>query len=211
MELLAAGREADVFALDDTRVLRRMRRGTPIEWEADLVAHLRANDFPAPAVLDVDGGDTIYERLSGPTMLDDLGTHPWRLVRHARTLADLHRRLHAIPPPPFLPEGSAHVLLTPTGPSVIDWTHATSGDGALDVALTWVIMRTAELPTAGLERAVQSAGRLLFLNRFLHAADRSHARSALGDAVGLRLLDPSLGDRERAAVERLGQTAVASR
>jgi aminoglycoside phosphotransferase (APT) family kinase protein len=221
MELLATGREADVFALDKSRVLRRMRRGTPIKWEADLAAHLRAHDYPVPAVLDVDGDDTVYERLSGPTMLDDLGDHPARLGPHARTLADLHRRLHSIPPPSFLPDGfgkgdtivhhdlhPANVLITPTGPSVIDWTHATSGAGALDLALTWVILRTAELPSAGMDRAVQSAGRLLFLNRFLHAAGRSHARSALGDAVELRLLDPTLGHRERAAVERLGPRAA---
>jgi aminoglycoside phosphotransferase (APT) family kinase protein len=220
MELLATGREADVFALDESRVLRRMRRGIPVAWEADLAAHLRAHDYPVPAVLDVDGGDTVYERMAGRTMLDDLGDHPWRLVRHARTLADLHDRLHAIPPPRCLPDGlapgdtivhhdlhPANVLITPAGPCVIDWTHATRGAGALDLALTWVILRTAELPTTGVDRLVQSAGRLLFLNRFLRAAGRSRARSALGDAVGLRLLDPSLGDQERAAVERLGSRA----
>ncbi len=220
MELLATGREADVFALDESRVLRRMRRGNPIGWEADLAAHLRAHDYPVPAVLDVDGRDTVYERLSGPTMLDDLGGHPWRLLQHARSLADLHRRLHTIATPPFLPRGSsegdtivhhdlhpANVIVTPEGPSVIDWAHATSGGGALDLALSWVILRTAEVPTTGLDRAVQSSGRMLFLNRFLHAAGRSAARAGLSDAVELRLLDPSLGDRERAAVERLGSRA----
>lgn len=42
-----------------------------------------------------DGRDLVMGRVDGVTMLDDLGDHPWRLRRHAHTLADLHTRLGA--------------------------------------------------------------------------------------------------------------------
>ena len=52
-----------------------------------------------PAVLAVDGGDLIMERLHGRDMLADLASRPWRTARHARTLAALHDRLHQIAAP----------------------------------------------------------------------------------------------------------------
>ena len=62
---------------------------------------------------------------------------PWTFGRHAVTLADLHERLHQVPPPAEMPElaggGAAllhldlhpmNVILSPTGPVVIDWPNA---------------------------------------------------------------------------------------
>jgi hypothetical protein len=37
------------------------------------------------------------ERLDGHDMLAGLGRRPWLARRHARSLADLHNRLHQIP------------------------------------------------------------------------------------------------------------------
>lgn len=221
MKLLASGREADVYALDDDRVLRRLRRGRPTPWEADLARHLRDHAFPAPAVLDVDGHDTVFERVAGPSMLDDIGARPWLLERHARTLAALHVQLHRLPAPSFVPTlgpgtdrlvhldlHPGNVILGPDGPVVIDWTNAASGRGADDVALTWVIMQTATIPVGGVQRAVLAAGRSLFVRRFLAASDRRAATAALAFASGLRLCDPSLAAEERGAVTRLHARAA---
>ena len=74
----------------------------------------------------------VLELVDGPTMLADLGRRPWRLARHARTLAELHARLHKVP---YEGERLLHldlhpdnVLLSARGPVVIDWTNARAGD-----------------------------------------------------------------------------------
>lgn len=66
----------------------------------------------------------------------DLARRPWMLVRHARLLADLHRRLHGIGAPEWLPAigpGGAVIHLDPhpknvmlhrNGALVIDWASA---------------------------------------------------------------------------------------
>lgn len=92
-----------------------------------MASNLEIAGEPLPA-------DSIGPRLTalaGITMLDDLGKRPWRLRAHARTLADLHRRLHRIDAPTslraFPVSGSAvlhldlhpgNVLLSPDAPVV---------------------------------------------------------------------------------------------
>ena len=58
--------------------------------------HARTAGFPVPEVRDVSGPDMTVARVRGRTMTDELGRRPWRMGAHARTLGDLHRRLHAI-------------------------------------------------------------------------------------------------------------------
>jgi hypothetical protein len=62
-----------------------------------VMAWARSHGHPVPQVYERTETDLILDRLDGPTMLADLARRPWRLVRHARTLAGLHRQLHAIP------------------------------------------------------------------------------------------------------------------
>src|SRR5947209_9924445 len=138
--LLASGRAADVFADAPGRVLRRYRDGTDSEREARVMEHARAHGFPVPAVYDARGPELVLARIDGATMLADLAARPWRVRAHARTLADLHRRLHAIPSPDGLPSRAGdgpdlvhldlhpdNVLLSPRGPVVIDWVAAGGG------------------------------------------------------------------------------------
>lgn len=66
--LLAAGRDADVFALDDYRVLRRYRDGFDVAVEAAMMAYLAKTGFPVPQVHDATGPDLVLERIDGPTM-----------------------------------------------------------------------------------------------------------------------------------------------
>jgi tRNA A-37 threonylcarbamoyl transferase component Bud32 len=128
--LLARGEDADVFAIDEARVLRRYRHRAVPEREVAIMRYVRDRGYSAPRVLDVSGPDLTLERIDGPTMLEDLRRSPWRFRAHALTLARLHRELHAVPPPDFLRgDGDAllhldlhpaNVMLSPNGPVVID-------------------------------------------------------------------------------------------
>jgi aminoglycoside phosphotransferase (APT) family kinase protein len=196
MRLIAAGRASEILDLGDGRVLRRFKAGGDPAREAAIMKHARAYDYPVPRVLEVLDDGLILERVDGPTMFADLRRRPWRIGRAARTLAELHARLHEI-----LFEGERlihldlhpeNVLLSPTGPVVIDWTNARAGDPDLDVALSWVIGATS----GGL------AGRL-FTRLFLRHVDHAAARRALPEAVAFRLGDPNVSDAERDRARRL--------
>jgi aminoglycoside phosphotransferase (APT) family kinase protein len=204
MKLIASGRASEIFDLEDGRVLRRFKAGGDPQREALVMRHAAAHGYPAPRVLEVTSDALVLERVEGPTMLADLRRRPWRLPRHASLLAELHQGLHEIIAPPGLPEAGEgdrllhldlhpdNVLLSPTGPVVIDWTNVRRGDPALDVALTWVIAAT-------------SGGRQgrLFLRWFLRHFDRETLLAALPAAAERRIADPNVTDRERDAVRRL--------
>ena len=193
MTVLGSGRASTVYALDERRVLRR--GGAP-EREARVMEHAHAAGFPVPVVHEVQQDALILQRIDGPTMLADLRRRPWRLQAHARLLADLHRRLHAIPYENgallHLDLHPENVLLTPAGPVMIDWTNARAGEPALDVALSWVIARTS----GGLPGRV-------FARAFLGAFERERILPALPEAAALRIADPNVTERERDAVRRL--------
>jgi tRNA A-37 threonylcarbamoyl transferase component Bud32 len=209
--LLASGRAADVYDLGDGRVLRRYKTPHSCLHEAAVMQHVRAHGYPVPAVYEVRGGDMVMERLDGPTMLEDLGRHPGRVLRHASTLGELIERLHAIPPAPWMEtrmEGDAivhldlhplNVLLTSRGAMVIDWTNAGRGDGAIDLADLWLLTLSAT-PPGRLERVVASFGRKIFLNRVLKRFDLDPVRRLLPDAFERRARDRNMSERE---IERM--------
>jgi Ser/Thr protein kinase RdoA (MazF antagonist) len=147
--LLAAGREADVYALDERRVLRRYRRDADVTGEAATMRHLAGFDYPVPAVYEATGRDMVLGRLDGPTMAQALATAALGLAEAAAHLAELLRRLHELPPPPGAPAGSAllhldlhpeNVLMTAQGPVVIDWCNARAGEPDLDTGITALIL-----------------------------------------------------------------------
>src|SRR5690606_39996354 len=72
LKLIGTGRTADVYALDEHRVLRRYRdpARAVVAREAAAIAHVAAHGFPAPAVFAADGTDLVMERLHGPVLLD---------------------------------------------------------------------------------------------------------------------------------------------
>jgi aminoglycoside phosphotransferase (APT) family kinase protein len=214
---LARGRDADVYALGGGRVVRRYRRPGPTDRERRVMAHARAHGYPVPQVYEWTATDMVMDHLDGPSMLADLARRPWRLARHARTLADLHRRLHAIPAPADLPaplgDGDrlvhldlhpANVILTPSGPMVIDWPNAGRGDGLADVATTWVILRTSRLEGRVAQRLVAAAGQQLFAAAFLARFDRRQVLEHLPVVVAARLADRNVRDNERRLLRRLG-------
>ena len=217
--LIARGRACDVFDAGPGRVLRRYRpgeRGDPVA-EAAVMEHARRFGFPVPEVVSADGRDLVMERVSGPTMLADLGRRPWLVRRHGALLASLHRRLHAIPAPEGLAaplgRGSSlvhldlhpdNVLLTRAGPVVIDWSNGARGEAADDVAQTWVIVATSVVHGTAAVRLLSRFGRDVLLRAFLAGVDAEAARARLGELAARRLeVDPHLREAERAALVAL--------
>ena len=187
------GRASSVTDLGDATVLRT--GGRP-EAEAEMMELALAHGFPVPRVHEIRTDALVLERIDGPTMGDDLRRRPWRGWRHVRLLAHLHERLHRIP---FAGATLVHfdlhpdnVLMSPTGPVVIDWTNGHGGDPASDVAMTWLILATSGgLPgrvLAGVLRRQVGRGVLV---------------RGLDAARAFRLADRNVTDAERARVRRL--------
>jgi aminoglycoside phosphotransferase (APT) family kinase protein len=210
VKLIASGRASEIFDLEDGRVLRRFKsRGDP-EREALVMRHAARNGYPVPRVLEVRSDALVLERIEGRTMMEELRRRSWMLRRQALVLAELHERLHQIVAPRTLPAASSgdrvlhldlhpnNVIVSSTGPVVIDWTNARRGDPALDVALTWIIAATS----GGLH------GRL-FIRSFLPHFDRDELLAALPAAAERRLADPNVSDGERRQVRRLMERAGA--
>ncbi len=165
--------------------------------------YVRERGYPAPEIVSVDGADLVLERATGPTMRVDLARRPWRLVHHARLLADLQRRLHRIAAPEWLPAigpGGAvihldfhpeNVMLHGKDHLVIDWANARAGHWADDVAQTVVILAAADLP-----RRTMLAIRA-FLWIYLAGFDRGVVRTHLPAAIARRMEDPNMTARER--------------
>lgn len=218
--LLASGRDSDIFEYGPSLVLRRSRRGHSMAQEARAMEAARNAGYPVPAVDEVsdDGSDLVMERIDGPSMMDMLGAQPWRLARYATTLADLHRSLHEIEAPGFLPPapgsaGSAlvhldlhpmNVIIGDKGPVVIDWPNAAHGVGAVDVAATWALMACGAIPVSSLKGAILSRFRSLFVSRFLAPFDERSVRSELRSYVNWKVEDENMSEAECAALRRLG-------
>jgi len=220
MRLLARGRDADVFALDDARVLRRYRdpSHSNTHTEARIMGYLAARGYPVPQVHDVTDTELVMDRLEGPTLLQAWERRPWRMTGYARELAALHDRLAAVPAPDWLPAprslrdrepggtGSVlhldlhplNVILTPDrGPVVFDWTNASAGDPAFDLARTIVTMGTADLPF-GLAKAARTG----FL-RAMARASASDPGPRLADAARSKLADPNRSESEAARMRAI--------
>ncbi|SNT25698.1 Phosphotransferase enzyme family protein [Asanoa hainanensis] len=154
MELIASGRDCDVYALGPDRVLRRSRHGRAAAPEAELMSHLAAAGYPVPLVYDADGADLVMERLEGRTLLAAAIEGSAGPETAAAILADLHRRLHALPARTKNDNGDRilhldlhpdNVMLTPRGPVLFDWANAAEGPPDRDVAMTLLIMAQVTL------------------------------------------------------------------
>jgi aminoglycoside phosphotransferase (APT) family kinase protein len=208
---IGEGREAEVFALDDRRVLRLAR--TPalsarLDDEHAALAAAQAAGAPVPQVferIEVDGRPgLVVERLEHENLLLEIGQRPWRVLRISRELASLHARIHQVVAPKALPsiharvrariesplvpdevreralelletlpEGDrlchgdfhpANVLLGRDGDArVIDWTAASRGEPAADVARSrLIVLHGAVGPDATIAvRALARIGRRL--------------------------------------------------
>ena len=203
VELIARGRTADVFALDGNRVLRRYRDGGDTALEAAIMRHVAGSGYPVPRVHEAHGADLVLERVQGPTLLDALVCGEVAVRSGAEILADLHVRLHAVPPRPGDSQRIVHldlhpgnVLLGPAGPVVIDWRNAAAGPPELDLAVTALILAlVASDPEHPMRRQAAE-----LLSAFAHLAN-GRLPSGLPGAVELRRADPNLSADEKARLE----------
>jgi len=216
--LLASGRDSEIFDYGPGLVLRRSRSRRSMEKEATTMRYVIERGYPAPRVeeLSADGCELVMERIAGPTMLEELQKRPWTYRRHAATLASLHRRLHELPAPDWIPaplgDGACllhldlhplNVILAPRGPVVIDWTNAARGSAATDVALTWILMAAAEIPGPRWRTVLDSIMRASFVRAFLRHFDRASVRAALPAVVEWKSRDRNIRPTEVAAMRRL--------
>lgn len=157
-KLIGAGRSADIYEHGEGRVLRRSRSDPISAAEISVMRSVRAAGYPVPEVHSVEGCDMEMDRIDGVDLLTMLTKRPWRARMVGRMLADLHQQLAAIPldgtdltavsgSAEAFVHGDLHpgnVLLTATGPVVIDWEGAGVGAADADVATTWLLLATAE-------------------------------------------------------------------
>jgi aminoglycoside phosphotransferase (APT) family kinase protein len=164
------------------------------------MAYVARFGYPVPRVHHASGPDLVMDRIHGPTMLTALAAGTLSGDDGARRLADLHTRLHALPPRTgsdpaltvlHLDLHPDNVMLAPTGPVVIDWRNTEEGPADLDVALTALI--TAEVAVDPTHAMAAAAGD--FLSAFLHYAG-GRPGDALAAAVARRGRDPALTPEE---------------
>jgi aminoglycoside phosphotransferase (APT) family kinase protein len=241
---LAEGREAEIFAWNETTVLRLFRTARSAEAlarEAAAMTAARAAGPIAPAVrgtIEVGGRQgLLIERVDGPDLFATIARRPWTIVAAGRMLGEIHARLHEVEAPSLqstkerltrniaaretmpasilqtalsvldgLPDGDrlchgdlhpGNILMSPSGPIVVDWPNATRGDPTADVARTLALLQVARLPTEA-PRATRLADRVG--RRSLRAAYLRAYRRARG-------LDRALLDRWLlvALVDRLAE------
>jgi uncharacterized protein (TIGR02172 family) len=103
---IAAGRTAEIYPYEDGKVLKLFLPTVPQAWidkEIEIGRYIQKAHLPVPGVYErVEINNRvgiIYERIEGPTLLDELATKPWNVVRYGRLLAKLHVQIHEVQAP----------------------------------------------------------------------------------------------------------------
>jgi tRNA A-37 threonylcarbamoyl transferase component Bud32 len=187
--------------------------------------YARQHGYPVPAVEEIcdNGTGLVMERIDGPSMVEALGRRPWTVRRQGTVLADLHRRLHEIPGPDFLPAAPVglgdrlvhldlhplNVIITSKGPVVIDWPNAARGDPAVDVGVAWVLLAAGEVPGGRLKGSALAFVRSLFVNSFLARFDLADVKLHLRDVVEWKVRDPHMSPAEQRGMWRVVEAVEA--
>ena len=101
LQLIGQGRQAEVFAWGDTKVLKLFAPEYDVAIiEAEARASQAVHEFGVPTpgthgVVEVEGRHGItYDRVSGTSMVGQLSAKPWKLFAFGRMLAELHASIH---------------------------------------------------------------------------------------------------------------------
>jgi aminoglycoside phosphotransferase (APT) family kinase protein len=225
--LVAAGRDCDIFECGPGRVLRRSRQGRSLAAEAAVMDFARGHGYPVPYVerISNDGTELVLERIDGPSMVGAMERRPWGVRRCGTILADLHRRLHEIPAPDFVPPAPVgrgdrllhmdlhplNVIMGPGGPVVIDWTNAGRGDPAADVGLAWLLVAGGEVPVTGWKRRPLQFARSVLIHGFLAGVDQEAAAGLLPELIDWKSTDPNMAPAEIATMRQVAAAARSER
>ncbi|MEU2669912.1 phosphotransferase [Streptomyces sp. NPDC007164] len=210
-ELLGSGRSADVYALDDTWVLRHYRDGMDATPEWMVMSYLGAHGFPVPRLGPRDSEtppcDLVLQRLTGPTMLESLLAGEVSAADAAAVLAGLLAELHTVParlsPDPedrilHLDLHPDNVMLTDRGPVVIDWSSTREGVPAADRATTSLILAQAAVDP-GFPAPADARALLDELLPYFSASGGIPARH-LAEAASRRAANPTTSPSEVALI-----------
>jgi aminoglycoside phosphotransferase (APT) family kinase protein len=219
--LIASGRDSDIFDYGPHLVLRRYRDGRPMADEARTMQYLLEQGYPVPAIDSVsdDGTAVSMQRIEGLSMVDAMAKAPWTVRRQGRLLAELHTRLHEIAAPAFLrsaPVGDGsgesflhldlhplNVIISPSGPVVIDWTGASRGDPDVDVVLAWLLMASGEIPGSKTRARILGLGRSLLVNSFTRAFDMAALGPKMRSVLEWKSKDAHMSPSELANMRKL--------
>lgn len=214
--LLASGRDADIFEYGTAQVLRRSRDARTMEREARTMQFVYDHGYPSPRVDEVsaDGTELVMERISGVNMLESLTAAPWKAKTFGRVLGDLHGELHELTCPDWLeaaPCGTGtkllhldlhplNVMMSSRGPIVIDWSNAARGDPNVDVALTWTLMSSGDVPTSGVIAMIEGLVRTRLIRGFVGRFDRDAVLGEVEAVVRWKSADPHMSAKEIASM-----------
>lgn len=224
MELLASGRDGDIYAFAPGLVLRKTRDGRSIAHEARIMEYVAAHGYPVPRIDEVraDGTEIVMERIDGPLMMKTMEKGGIKGLRNgAQTLADLHDRLHAIPSPDWLTsleEGDCvlHLDLHPLnviesperGPVVIDWGNARRGNALTDVAMSYVLLTCPRMPGPWITRFALQPARKWLGSQFVQRYRGPEYNARVARAAELKTLDRNMLPDELKRLHRLAQKAA---
>jgi aminoglycoside phosphotransferase (APT) family kinase protein len=229
---IAEGREAEILAWGEGRVLRLFRdpaAGARADREMQALSAVRSvlALVPAPCErIEWQGRPGIVmERIPGRDALTQIARQPWRMPELAALSGRVHAELNGIAAPAALPalraevagriagdaaipdelrapvlaalaslpDGTAlchgdfqiaNLLLSPSGPVVIDWGNVTRGDPVGDFARSLLMTRLGSLPP-GTPRLVRW-GRRLGAGLFRLAYQRAYRKRLPHDPAHVR-------------------------
>jgi aminoglycoside phosphotransferase (APT) family kinase protein len=102
-----------------------------------------------------------------------------------------------------------NVLMTATGPIVIDWPNAARGDPLLDVGFTYILLTCPRVPGSNLLNLALRPVRVAMGRAFAKRYRGRELDVQLVQAAGLKALDTNMAPDEVAAIERVGAKASA--
>ena len=94
-------------------------------------------------------------------------------------------------------------MLTPDGPVVFDWTNATLGPAAADVAQSWIVGATSTVDGGAVIGALVKLVRGRLMDRFVDACGRADAIAMIPTMADYRLRDRNVRPEEAARIHAL--------
>lgn len=191
---IALGRTAEIYPYENGKVIKLFLATIPQAWvdkEIEIGRYIQQANLPVPKVYETKTINNrvgiIYERVQGPSLLNELAKKPWNVRKYGRLLAILHAQIHDVQAPTeletqrewatggipasekiaedlktriihlldTLPDGSSlchgdfhpgNIIITSSGPIIIDWMTVSKGVSSGDVARTLTILEAAKVP-----------------------------------------------------------------